>query len=295
MRGFSLLSSLSAGDLAQVARLSRDRDFPAGAVLAIEDQPVRAAQVVISGRVDLWRAGALVRACQPFDVIELPAIAAGLPHPFTVRAAEPVHTLEIDAGLVAEVLEDDFRLFLEVLRLAARTPPAGRAPAPTVREASDAAGARARARAGGFSHDDAAARLIALRGTDLFKQAPVDGLAALARRLEVAHLAPGDAVVLSDAGEVTVVVEGQVSVPAIEGLPIRASGGDATARVVGSGTVLGLREALAGAPPLAGVRADSSVVLLRGPLADLLDVLDDHHAMARALMAELVTMTVSAA
>jgi len=285
LRRLPLLSRLPAGELTQLARLSRDRDFPPGAELAVEGRPVRAAQIFVSGRVDLWRAARLVRAGQPFEVLDLPAVAARLPHPFTVRAAEPVHTLEVDAGLVAEVLEDDFRLFLEVLRVAARAAPAG----------GTLGGRRTRASGGGASPRrppapplDAAARLVALRDVDLFRRAPVDGLAALARRLRVASLAAGDPVVLSDCGELTVVVEGQVTLPAPAGAQARA------VEAVGAGAVLGLREALAGEPALAGARAASSVVLLRAPLVDLLDVLDDHHGTARRLMAELMMTAVAA-
>lgn len=282
LRRVPLLAALQAAELTQLARVSRERDFPAGAELAIEGQPVRAARLVVSGRVDLWRGACLVRPSQPFEVLDLPALAARLPHTFTVRAAEPVHTLEVDAGLVAEVLEDDFRLFLEVLRVAARAAPCGRA--------LGGRGARTLQMSRGGTPAppvDAAARLMALRETDLFRRAPVDGLAALARRLRVAVLAPGDPVVLSDCGELTVIVEGQVTLPARGGLQ------DPGVDSAGAGAVLGLREALAGDPPLAGARADSSVVLLRGPLTDLLDVLEDHHAMGRRLMAELLMTTVA--
>ncbi|HEY8926538.1 MAG TPA: hypothetical protein VIU64_19280 [Polyangia bacterium] len=284
LRRLPLLSVLPPAELTQLARLSRDRDFPGGAELAVENRPVRTVQIFVSGSVDLWRGARLVRSGQSFEVLDLPAVAARLPHPFTVRAAQPVHTLEIDAGLVADVLEDDFRLFLEVLRVAARAATSGVA----------LGGRRARAFDGGDGRRgwpatrplDAAARLMALREADLFRRAPVDGLAALARRLQVASLAPGDEVVLSDSGELTVIVEGQVTWPA---------GAEARGReAAGPGAVLGLRDALAGEPPLAGARAASSVLLLRAPLADLLDVLDDHHAMGRRLIAELMGMAVTA-
>jgi len=288
LRSLPMLAILPAAELTQLARLSRDRDFPAGAVLAVEDRPVRATQIFVSGRVDLWRAGQLVRAGQALEVLDLPAVAARLPHPFTARAAEAVHTLEVDASLVAEVLEDDFRLFLEVLRVAARAIPVGAALGGPRARAFDAtaAGSPGRPTKPATPHAtppfDAAARLMALRETDLFRRAPVDGLAALARRLQVASLAPGDEVVLSETGELTIVVEGQVTWPGQAGP--RTCGVD----TAGAGAVLGLRDALAGDPPLAAARADSSVVLLRAPLTDLLDVLDDHHAMGRRLMTELM-------
>jgi CRP-like cAMP-binding protein len=283
LRGFPLLSGLPPADLAHLARLSRDHDFSAGAALAIEGQPVRAAQLVVSGRVDLWRANELVRRAGPFEVVGLPAIAAGVPQPFTARAAEPVHALEVDAGLVADVLEDDSRLFVEVLRLAARA--ASSSDRGLARPASDPPRPGAERTAGCLTAPlDAARRLMAVHGADLFRHAPVDGLAALARRLEVGQLAPGQPMSLTGPGELTVIVEGHVTLP--------AAGGRAAASA-GPGTVLGLVEALAGTPPLAGVRALSPVVVLRAALADLLDVLDDHHAMGRRLLAELVTLSLS--
>jgi len=285
---FPLFSVLPPAELTQLARLSRDRELAAGAELASEGRPVSAAHLVLSGRVDLWRAGRLVRACQPFEIAELPTLAAGLSSPFTLRAAESIHALEIEAGPLVEVLEDDFDLFVEVLRAAARAAPGARVFGGARGGASGAGRRRAwTAGPGRVASFDAAERLIALRETDLFRRAPVDGLAALARRLEVAPLGPGDPVDLSGPGEQTVVVEGAVTVPA--GPSVQAL----DPCVVGPGSVLGLREALAGDPPLAGVRAASPVVLLRGPLADLLDVLDDHHAMGRQLMAALATLSVS--
>jgi hypothetical protein len=163
---------------------------------------------------------------------------------------------------VADVLEDDFDFFLRVLRQGAETVlRRDRIGAAAPETATPAASGSALAGPLG-----AAERLLVVRNTDLFRRCPVDGLATLVKQLD------------------------DVLVPAGESL--LAPGTDQLAVVVSDGSVLGVVEALAGVRPDADLRATSATLVLRGTASDLLDTLEDHHSMARWLLAALLARLV---
>jgi len=281
LRGFSLLAALPASELALVARLSRERDLQPGDQLAAAGDSVQAVQLIVSGQVTLSRAGRPVPHTGDLETIGLLPLAAGVPHPFTALAADAVHALEIDADLVAEVLEDDFGLFTRVLRLGAAAALAASPPAGVHPPDGDLLGRRGQMRAlgsapwrPGLAPLDAAQKLLALRATALLRTLPVDGLAALAKRLEPVQLRPGAELrVREGTGEVLLLVAGRVT----------TSGGE-----LAPGDAPGLLEALAGAAPAFELRTLTPAQLLRTTAADLFDVLEDHHATGRALLAEIV-------
>lgn len=278
LRGFSLLSALPASELALVARLSHERDLQAGEAIAVEGEPVQAVQLIVSGQARLWRAGLPIASTAALDTVGLLPLAAGLPHPFSVVAADPVHALEIDADLVAEVLEDDFALFARVLRLGAASALARAdltAP-PAAHEGPPPGSIVAGSARPSLAPLDTAEKLLALRGMPLFRAAPVDGLAALAKRLELVLLPPGGELqTRAGSGDVLLLVAGRA----------RLAAGD---RETGAGADMGVLEALADLSPALHLRALAPVQILRGNVADLFDVLEDHHAMGRQLLAEIL-------
>jgi CRP-like cAMP-binding protein len=275
LRGFSLLSALPAAELALVARLSRERDLYPGEVLAVEGEPVQAVQLIVAGQARLSRAGLPIASAAALDTVGLLPLAAGLPHPFTAVAVDAVHALEIEADLVAEVLEDDFALFARVLRLGAASALA-RAAA-TVTPAADhqyPGSIVAGSSRPSLAPLDTAERLLALRGMPLFRAAPVDGLAALAKRLELVQLPPGAELQTREgSGDLLLLVAGRARVAAGE---------------LETGAALGVLEAVADLSPALQLRALAPVQLLRGNVSDLFDVLEDHHAMGRQLLAEIL-------
>jgi CRP-like cAMP-binding protein len=283
LRSFSLLATLPAADLALVARLSREREFHAGQTLATEGESVQVVQLLISGRAAVSRAGMPVETVGAFDTLGLLPIAAELPHLVTAVAIEPIQALELDADLVDDVLEDDFALFVRVLRLAATS---ASAHGPGVlgrdrRDKSPLADALPDELSGALG---AARRLLVLRDTPLFRTAPVDGLAAFAKRLELVRISAGEQIEMGGAtGQLCVMVAGRAAIAGIDPPRTSTSGASAAA-----GDVVGALEALTvNAPPLL-VRARTEVHLLRGAASDLLDVIEDHHAMGRRLMAEIL-------
>jgi CRP-like cAMP-binding protein len=290
LRRFDLLSGLPASDLALVARLARDRDLQPGDVLAVEGDPVHGVQLIVSGRATLARADARVQEVGALDTIGLLPLAAGIAHSWTAVAADAVHALEVDADLVADVLEDDFSLFAGVLKMGARYALAA-ARRPVALVSSTGAADRRGPIVKGSPHPspaalDAAERLLYLRAIDPFGALPVDGLAALVKRLELVQLAPGAELRTQPAsGDLLLLVTGRARIDHGS-----ASDGGTNASGDGrrSGAALGLLEALADAPFALHLRALSPVQLLRGTIDDLFDVLQDHHRMARQLLAELL-------
>jgi CRP-like cAMP-binding protein len=283
LRGFSLLAALPASELALVARLSHERDLQPGERLAVAGESVHAVQLIVSGLVSLSRAGRPMSRAGGVETVGLLPLAAGVPHPFTAVATDAVHALEIEADLVAEVLEDDFGLFARILQLGAAAALAASPRAEEDRPAGDLLQRRAEARElvaasrrppPKLAPLDAAEKLLALRATALFRTLPVDGLAALAKRLQPVQLRPGAELRAPQGSpDVLLVVAGRVATTDGELAP---------------GAAPGLLEALAGASRPMHLRALTPAQLLQTTIADLFDVLEDHHAMARALLAAIL-------
>jgi CRP-like cAMP-binding protein len=267
---FLRLAPLPPRELSRLARLSREREWPAGARLAAVGQVVRAVQFVIAGKVALSHQGVDFLTLEAPEIVGLLPLAGAIPFNFEVRATEPIHSVEVDADILTELLEDDFDLFARVLRVGAEAilrrgvPRAGPPPSPPAPTPEAPLGP--------------AERLLALRDTDLFRSAPVDGLAAFAKQLEEARVAAGETLA-AEPGELLVVVHGQAT---------------AGQRVLAAGAVEGAVEGLAERPLGFELRALSPLLVLRGTVSDLLDTLEDHTAMGRRLVAELLRMLVGA-
>jgi CRP-like cAMP-binding protein len=303
LRAFSLLAPLPASELALVARLSSERDFQAGQILATEGEPVRAVQLLVSGSAAVSRAGEVIETACAFDTVGLLPVAAGMNHLSTVVAVEPIHALEVDAELVDEVLEDDIALFVRVLRLAARSVRTAGASTSTNSTSGDgrvaiapgvlSGGRYHEAQLGSqrlleqpLGHLDVARTLLVLRGAPLFRTAPVDGLAAFAKRLDLVRIPIGETFELAGAAApLGMIVAGRAEITFPEG-----SAAQSIAEA-GAGDVLGILEALDSGAPRLLCHARTELHLLRGAASDLLDVIEDHHLMGRRLMAEILGLT----
>jgi CRP-like cAMP-binding protein len=258
---FLRLAPLPIAELTRLARLARERTLRPGERLAVQGQPVRVVHFLISGSVAMTNQGREILTLEAPETVGLLPLAAATTFPYEAHALTPGHSIEVPAALVAEVLEDDFDFFLRVLRQGAETVlRRERAIAAAVPEPVPRAAVSAGEPLG------AAERLLVVRNTDLFRRCPVDGLATLVKQLD------------------------EVLVPA--GAPVLAAGADHLAVVVSDGSAHGVVEALAGVPPEADLRATSATLVLRGTASDLFDTLEDHHDMARWLLAELLARLV---
>src|SRR3954452_8502715 len=100
---FLRLAPLPPAELSRLARVSRERDWPAGARLAAVGHSVRAVQFLISGRVVLSHAGTDFLTLEAPETVGLLPLAGAIPFNFEVRALDPVASVEVDAALLAEL------------------------------------------------------------------------------------------------------------------------------------------------------------------------------------------------
>jgi CRP-like cAMP-binding protein len=271
---FLRLAPLTPAELSRLARVSRERAWPAGARLAAVGQVVRAVQFMVAGRVALSHGGTDFLTLEAPETVGLLPLAGAIPFNFEVRALEPIQSVEVDADILAELLEDDFDLFARALRAGAEAVLRRGLSAPTpAGPPAEAATPAARGLLG------PAERLLALRNTELFRRCPVDGLSSLAKQLEEVRVASGERLVV-EPGALVVAVEGQ------------ASSDQAGAPALGAGAVAGLVEGLAEQRRGFELRVTAPLLVLRGTVSALLDVLEDHQAMGRRLVAELLRMLV---
>jgi CRP-like cAMP-binding protein len=274
LRSCPPLAALPPMELAWLARGARERDFPAGETLAVQGHPPDVVLLVLSGQLQLTHAGRPLREAEAFEALGLLPLAARVPHPFGATALSAIHALEIDADAVGEVLEDDAAFFGRLLQLAATQAQAARNRSPVI----DGPG-RARSDLMEDRGGDAAAgalgtarTLLALRDTALFRRAPLDGLAAFAKKVRDVQLPAGQRRPMAP-GELAIIAAGQADV------------GGASA---GPGAVVGAFEALTRTGPPGDLHARTDVHLLCAPISELYDVLEDHHGMGSRLLGELL-------
>ena len=279
LRNCPALASLPPPELAWLARSARERDFQPGETLAMQGHPADAVLLLLSGQIQLTHAGRPLREAEPFEALGLLPLAARIPHPFGATALSAIHALEIDADAVGEVLEDDAAFFGRLLQLAAAQARVAQDRSPVI----DGPGS-ARSELGDDGGGDAAGgalgtarTLLVLRDTALFRKAPLDGLAAFAKKVRDVQLPAGQRRSLAP-GELAIIAAGQADVV----------GGGAGRLGAGRGAVVGAFEALARTAPPGDLHARTDVHLLCAPISDLYDVLEDHYGMGSRLLGELL-------
>jgi NTE family protein len=120
LEGVPLFEGLGAADLLAVAATMHFRDFPAGALLAAEGQPVGGMLVIVDGLANelasvsedapgararsVFAEGRLVGKLRRGDVVGAMALVAGEPHATTVRAAVPTAALELGEAEYRELV-----------------------------------------------------------------------------------------------------------------------------------------------------------------------------------------------
>lgn len=101
-----LLDGLSAGELATLARLVRERDVTDGEVLTREGDPGEDFFIIRTGSVDVVAAGGHVRSLGSGEVLGEIALLFGGTRTATVTAAEPTSLFVIDKGDFLKLLAD---------------------------------------------------------------------------------------------------------------------------------------------------------------------------------------------
>ncbi len=281
IRSFPGYGELPADEVAALADRFVERRYAEGELLEREHVPVGHVHFVARGRVQLRREGRVLRELGHHSIVGGISALSGDRVGYDVEALEPTVTLRIAVDELLEVFEDNYVLLQSAVRgMSREVLNVRRTLMPT----------------GGFSRStwepafpppktlDLVERIAALRRSFPLEGTRLEALADLARDVEEVRAPPGER--LFTVGEspdsVYFIVYGAVRGTSPEGFDLR----------FGPGDVVGSMGASADLPRWYTAEAETELVLLRLHRDGLLDVLEDHHnvavAMVRALARSLL-------
>jgi CRP-like cAMP-binding protein len=235
--------------------------------------PLAALEFVVSGRVEVDEpSGRQVRG--PRDVIgDLVDLLDEAPAPHAV-ASEPTLTLEFDRAALEDLLEDDFSIFLGVLRATARR---------LARRTCRSSSARSQKPERGFrkgrrSELDLVERVLLLQKEVHFRRCEIAPPATLAEGATEFVLGPGE--LLFPAGAAADCFVLLVTGRAVVRTP-------STSFRVSAGEELGMYEALAGETHWSSATAGTTLRGLRIAASSLIDVVEDYPSFGLGLLRAL--------
>ncbi|MEM1415208.1 MAG: cyclic nucleotide-binding domain-containing protein [Myxococcota bacterium] len=275
IRSFPGYRDLPPDEVAALAERFVERRYRKGDLLEREHMPVRHVHFLARGSVQLRKEGRVLRTLGDHSVVGGISALSGDQEGYDVEALEPTVTLRIPVDEMLEFFEDNFMLMASAIRgISAEVVNVRRQLMPN----------------GGFVRSewqpegpppeslDLVERMAALRRSFPLEGTRLEAIADLARDVSERRWAPGE--VIFRPGErpdgLFFVVYGAV-LGTSEGFDLRFGPGD----VVGSlGTV-------AGADRWYEARTETEVVALRLERDMLIDVLEDHHDLAVAMLRAL--------
>lgn len=269
-----MLSGLPGSDVAVIADAASERFFPKGAVVFREGEPVGSVHFVVQGALATFRRGGRVGRVGPGAGVGGLAVFARDPLGWQVVADEDTLTLELEADVVSEVLEDHFPILHHILRAMSRgaiglvtrfglDPSAGTPESPVDEpEGGDI---------------DLVSRIFFLRRMAVFQRGSITALAEVARAMAQVRFEPGT--VLWREGDPS------PGIFLVRSGRLRATGSSGVAFRPGPGFALGALEALGEVPRWYEVATETPVVALQGHMGVLVDVFEDNFAMAMDYLA----------
>jgi len=273
LRTCSAFDELTAGELWRVGASLRPRQFAAGQTITLSGMPLAALEFIVNGSVHVHGHGGF-QILGPRDVIgDLVELLDEASAPYAV-AREPTLTLEFDRSALEDLLEDDFSIFLGVLRATARR---------LVQRNDSAPSRRPRVRGGGSRRSHRAAldlveRVLLLQRSAPFSRCEIAPLATLVEAATEFSLVP-DAPLFpagTSADSFVVLANGTAVVRSRNG-PLRAGAGD----------VLGMAESLAGQADWPLATAETTLRGLRIAAGSLIDVIEDYPSFGLGLLRAL--------
>jgi CRP-like cAMP-binding protein len=281
LRTFPGFSHLAPAEVAALAEPTRRRFFPAGAVLARAGDPPRSLHFVTDGEVRVSRHGHALGQFGPRSTVGGLAVIARDPDTPEIVAIRDAVTYEMMTDDLEDMFEDNFGVLLAVLRaIASASLDARRQLGPAAGFRQDGHSARCPARA-----LDLVERIFFLRKTIVFARSRIEALAQLARSARELRLEAGS--VLWRAGDpsagVVFPVCGSVRATTPEGQEFLFRGGAS----------LGGLDMIAGERRWYTAEIVDSLVGLELDAELFLDVLEDHHEMAREFLAALARELIS--
>lgn len=274
LRSLSLFDGLRTRDLTAIAHLMHDEEVEAGQVLQAEGRPCDRLWVVPEGRLRWLAGGTVVDEEQAPGFVGLNAALGGSGATLECRAATDGAAMWMDAGAFLDVLEDHFELFLHVRRWLAERVVGLQAEVGSFHTVAEATSVEPWPEPPMAIVD----RLLAMRRTPVFRDIPVNAVAQMARGDRDFTCESGSELwCRGDAGAFLVVVtRGEVECRCPDGgVGFRA----------GPGFVLGADAALGGVAYGYDATAATEVGGIRIEASMLIDVIEDHPAVARWILA----------
>jgi CRP-like cAMP-binding protein len=275
-----LLSGLAGSEVAVIADAASERFFPKGAVVFRDSEPVGSVQVVVQGALAAFRRGARLGRVGPGSSIGGLAVLARDPLGSQVVADEDTLTLELEADVVSEVLDDHFPILQHVLREMSRQSidlvtrfrldPGAGIPEPPAGDLET-------------GDIDLVGRIFFLRGMTVFQRSSITALAEMARAMAQVRFEEGT--VLWREGEAS------PGIFLIRSGRVRATGSSGVAFRPGPGFPLGVHEALGEVPRWYEAVAETPVVALQGHVGVLVDAFEDNFGMAMDYLAVVARST----
>jgi CRP-like cAMP-binding protein len=269
-----VLGTLPSAELGQIAEIARESFFARGAVLFREGEPVQAVHVVVEGAVNIHRKGRLVGHAGPGSAVGGIGVLARDEEGIHAVAEADTLTLEIGADALFELMEDQFSVFLHVLRevclqmigVVSRFPAALEQLPPVIPSTT-----------GGIRELDLVGRIMFLRESEFFARAPINALAELSRGMAEVRFEAGQTIwtVGEPSGWVLVMLDGHLSCTTATGYRFR----------LGPGTPPGALEATADAPRWYTGVAETPILALHGRMEWVLDLFEDNFEMGADYLA----------
>lgn len=285
-RNIFLRAVLSGVDLgpaaAAMVSLIREAYFRAGTVIYRAGESTDHICFVVDGEVELRLPDEAAWVMGPRSVFGVLDASLDRPHGRTAIATEDTHLLVLSVEDWRDILEDHFDLAQamvwrnarDLFQLSLRLAPSGGFAAPAPSRGS------ARTRGQAEADLDAVERLVVLTESRIFERAGVQPLLNLAAQSRTRRLAPGE--VLFEQGdpvtELFVVARGQVEVDRLDP-QIHAQ--------FGPGALVAGPPALANDERAFTARAAAETVVLGLRREDVIDVMEDHFAALRSVLAYL--------
>jgi CRP-like cAMP-binding protein len=263
-------SSVPPEDLALLVERGEPRMFEPGALLHEAGTPMRAIELVVSGRVVEHRVGRAWAIREPYELVGDVDALAETGDDVVVTAESTTRTIELDRDAVIDVCYDRFAVLATVAAGVAATAIAAR------RRLGTSAG-YATAACGAAtvvpSRLDLAERIAVIRALPVFATTRVQTLGHVVAATRDVTIESGRTA--WQAGDppdhLLVLLAGTLACATADG---------AQRFALGTGDVAGDLDALAAAPRWYGATATATARALRVPIADLLDVLEDDPATA---------------
>jgi CRP-like cAMP-binding protein len=273
------LEELGSSEIAAFAEHAREKRFRRGAHILVSGKPVPDFHVVVEGRVRIQDANAEPIESGPRQTVGLLNLLARSEQGVDAVALEDTLTLAFDADVVADLMEDNFAIFIQLMRYLARrtleermeiSPGAFLAPDEEI-ELED----------GGSTDLNLVQRLLYVRRPgSIFEHSNLDALAEMVGTTEIVRIPEGTTLWASgDRSTIAYIILRGVVVctPQWTREPFRC----------GPGYPLGNLERLCGEPRWYTAVTERRVLAIRSDLDLFLDVLEDHPDMAKDFLAAM--------